>query len=670
MRRTLLTPLVVACAVLSIGVASAGAYSNLKPGSGQAGLTEQVPVNFVFVGYDMTKVDPAKFLAELPPELGDATTNPSYRAIVRSRLWYGVKEFLGLDYTYDYSIIDAPASFETDLFGYLSTIAVRQSAVPTEAGRDITLFQQQYNDMQKNVLDVSQNYFIDAPSVEKWLVANSTGLVDTTRNTIFFINWWGNETTPRAGFKFHTYTKFGEPDPDTGYDFGIRRQSRKIIAWGGTPPAGPNGDEETGLADVRRIWFHDLSAGPESWSLNYNVDTPDADGDGKADYIIPAVWEYLLPGGYGPRNGRDLGTDLGKLARFGAINLLFTSSPLYPPYLTPPRQPGEINLDLNTYEGWKGVDVSATYQKPAMLQDEVAEVHRIPYSYDEQDFPLTGDAKNCYLQWIVDVQCYNNYRQYPGFANLFLYNALNKAAWRDDTVPGTEVYEAGFFNYATDQTPKEAGFLGFADDNWQDGTQSGTFNFISPGVVALGYGLTTTQIHEYGHHFGMSHPHDGYDFLTDTDYGPEAQYIYAWSTDEVNSIMSYIDLNWDYSQFDRDNANRFQAAAYWIQSNTVAEMVLATPSCNAACAADLQNADNLLGQAKTAMANHDYVSTFDRASEAYGATRAAAVKAGVPIIASDNGWVVGEQQKNGKGKVKKGYAYIDKAGPGTHRGAN
>jgi len=46
------------------------------------------------------------------------------------------------------------------------------------------------------------------------------------------------------------------------------------------------------------------------------------------------------------------------------------------------------------------------------------------------------------------------------------------------------------------------------------------------------------------------------------------------------------------------------------------------------------------------------------------------VKAGVPIVASDNGWIVTDQQKNGRGKVKKDYAYIDKAGPGTHRGAN
>ena len=36
------------------------------------------------------------------------------------------------------------------------------------------------------------------------------------------------------------------------------------------------------------------------------------------------------------------------------------------------------------------------------------------------------------------------------------------------------------------------------------------FNFVSP-AIAENYGLTTTMIHEDGHHLAMSHPHDGYD---------------------------------------------------------------------------------------------------------------------------------------------------------------
>jgi hypothetical protein len=94
----------------------------------------------------------------------------------------------------------------------------------------------------------------------------------------------------RTDFIDHVYTKFGEPDPDTGFDFGVNRDSRKIIAWGGTTAD----DEETGLGGrgERRAWFFALSAGPEAWGGSYEITSPDIDGDGEADYRIPAAWEY------------------------------------------------------------------------------------------------------------------------------------------------------------------------------------------------------------------------------------------------------------------------------------------------------------------------------------------------------------------------------------------
>ena len=61
-----------------------------------------------------------------------------------------------------------------------------------------------------------------------------------------------------------------------------------MIAWGGTTAD----DEENGLGALHRVWFHDLSAGPESWTANWNVDDPDLDGNGVEDYRMPATWEY------------------------------------------------------------------------------------------------------------------------------------------------------------------------------------------------------------------------------------------------------------------------------------------------------------------------------------------------------------------------------------------
>ena len=82
-------------------------------------------------------------------------------------------------------------------------------------------------------------------------------------------------------FKFHAYTKTGDPDPDTGVDFG-NFQSSAIISWGGTRS---------------RSWFYDFSAGPEWNTTNWVVDVQDLDGDGVEEYRMPPIWEYAV-GGY------------------------------------------------------------------------------------------------------------------------------------------------------------------------------------------------------------------------------------------------------------------------------------------------------------------------------------------------------------------------------------
>ena len=69
------------------------------------------------------------------------------------------------------------------------------------------------------------------------------------------------------------------------------RASRKMLAWGGTPADDP----ASGLGSTHRIWFHDLSAGPESWTANWDITRADVDGDGVLDYRMPPVWEYGNP---------------------------------------------------------------------------------------------------------------------------------------------------------------------------------------------------------------------------------------------------------------------------------------------------------------------------------------------------------------------------------------
>ncbi|MFN2471309.1 MAG: hypothetical protein ABR583_10065, partial [Gaiellaceae bacterium] len=165
MRKSFLSALL---AVGAIMVFASGASAGLNPG-GMPNLNERVPVNFVFVGYEPGQVNVSEFLSELPDE---------YKPVVRSRLWYGNVEELGIDYTYDYNVVYASTGYENRFFAKLSSLAV-------PAPR--TLWQNLYNDQETNVLDVGENHFIDAPSVEKWLATNAPAGVDTRRNTVYFV---------------------------------------------------------------------------------------------------------------------------------------------------------------------------------------------------------------------------------------------------------------------------------------------------------------------------------------------------------------------------------------------------------------------------------------------------------------------------------------------------
>ncbi|GLY00571.1 MULTISPECIES: hypothetical protein [Actinoplanes] len=580
-RRSIIAPLVAALVAASAGPAGAAAAPKLgylDPG-GQPRLVEKVPVNVVFVGYEPEQVAKQPFLAEL------AT---GYEPVVRSRLWYGETEKLGITYKYDYKLTYTDKSYENGFFTQLKKIA---EPAP------LTTYQQAYNDQENNVLDIADNHTIDAPSVEKWLAFHPPAGVDTRRNTVFFINWYG-----RADFQHHVYTKTGEPDPDTGYDFGVNRDSRKLIAWGGTTAD----DEETGLGSTRRVWFHDLSAGPESWTSNYDVDNRDLDGDGVEDYRMPPTWEYTADG-YRPLSA--LAGDLGKITRYVALNLLFTTSPIYPVELPADTPPKSINLDDNTYEGWPGVDASAEYTTPALLVQELSELRwRNRLDYDTQDLEYGAKAEECYVGLLADESCYPE-SGYPAFANLYLYNREHIDAILDDE--GRVDYEVPMINYAVGAGVGVPA-LGFADDDYVSGDQTYVFSFISPEVVASGYGLTTTQIHEVGHHLGLSHPHDGYDSATGVDYSPANEFLFAGAGDENNSMMSYIDLNWDFSQFDRDNSDRFLTAAYWEAANRLAATVPAGKGRTA-----LLTADGLLGLSATAFAKHDYRSAYALAEKAY-----------------------------------------------------
>ncbi len=160
------------------------------------------------------------------------------------------------------------------------------------------------------------------------------------------------------------------------------------------------------------------------------------------------------------------------------------------------------------------------------------------------------------------------------------------------------------------------------------------FAYVSPGIVDAGYGLTTTLIHEVGHHIGLSHPFDGYDSASGVDFEPTGDFYFAWLGAYSNSMMSYIDLNWDFSQFDQDNMNRFETAALIEAANRLAGEALAGPRPGRAYA-------ELAGRTRPSAAPSRpsgpsaYADAVAEANEAYDLARSAALAAGVDVERSE-----------------------------------
>ena len=589
----LLLPVIFSTAVA--GKPEPPTLDTLEPGAFRD-IEQDLTVNVVFVGYEQgagyQDIDQTAFLSELPS---------TYRAINRFPSFYKGNEFLGLTFHYDYNLVYADDSFEDAFFGYLGSIADPQP---------LTLYQAAYNAQSAATGFVSDNHWIDAPSVEQWLADNTGSMlgVDTTEYTIFFINWYG-----RNDFKHHVYTKIDEPDPDTGYNFGLQRESRKLIAWGGTTPD----DEESGLGSLHRIWFYDLSAGPEAWTDNWNVD----DDFG---YRMPPVWEYGNMSGYRPFD--NLSGDLGKVARYVGIDLLFTTSPLYKPAISPPGIPEDIQLDINVFQIDPNADGTDYFDLP-LINQELNELQPLnTYSSELNSQEFESRFEQVYQCFYDDVSCFGQRLFGIAFGDLFLYFNDHLMNYLE----GDGDYEVPVFAFnATDELFTCC--LGFADDNWADGTQSFVFAFDSPSVRDVsGYGFTTTTIHEVGHHIGMSHPHDGYDYEADIDFGPSGDFYFAWSGDESNSMMSYIDLNWDFSQFDRDNMNRYLTSVYINQANTILADIYASPRAGQV-AGLLTSADN---HAALALADYDsmaYASAAAHAKMAYEDVVTAAAEINVQI---------------------------------------
>jgi hypothetical protein len=561
-------------------------FRGLKPGEFVVH-RQRVPVDIVLIGFSPDQVNKADLLGVLPE---------TYKPVVRYPRFYGLQgRDTGLRFSFTYSVKRMSQTTEERFFRYLRQVGTEIQP---------TLYQTQYNNQRRNVLDVTGPVLdIDAAGVEQWLATHAGPR--RAGYTVYFVNWYG-----RSDFQFHVYTKKDDPDPDTGHVFGAR-QSRAITSWGGT---------------TSRTWFYDFSAGPEWNTTNWVVDVKDLDGDRREEYRMPPIWEYAHRG---YRSPLELGFDMGLLTRFVAINLLFTTSPLYDPLNTAPEALGRKVVDTTILEddpASRGID----WFDRAFAQARLREFQPY-YSWKSaaRSLPIDAGAKKS-LEIFVgnsdEEDCWVPFDD--TFAQLFCYFSANLGLY----VPRyrTRDYVAPVFGFNTTEAGlgDQFGLLGFADDNWVDGTQSLVFAFDADVYRTLGYGFTGTIIHEVGHHIGMSHPHDGYDSEFDIDYGPGGSLFFAWEGDESDTVMHYLGLTNRFGDHNRDNMYRWETAGYLNWANALAGDILASDRAPFA-AVLLIEADRLAARARSHFDIWEYGSAVQEARAAYALVAEAADLIGV-----------------------------------------
>ncbi len=132
--------------------------SVLQPG-GFTTISQTLPINIVFVGFEQgtgsLEIDQGDLLAGLPA---------AYDAINRSPYFYGLPAKLGLHFDFNYNLTFADTTFENAFFGYMDSIATENP---------LTLYQDLYNTQLNRTQTIDKNYWVDAPSIEQWLAANS-----------------------------------------------------------------------------------------------------------------------------------------------------------------------------------------------------------------------------------------------------------------------------------------------------------------------------------------------------------------------------------------------------------------------------------------------------------------------------------------------------------------
>jgi len=458
------------------------------------------------------------------------------------------------------------------------------------------------------------NIFFDARKVESWLYENNAEYGGLPENGYTFI------IANLTELKSVTYEQMNDPksSPPTPHYYSVNyedwdrdyrlRYREFAVAWGG----------------AYRLWFLDLSAGPEYWTWATESDVP---------YVPLQValkaFNIDVRTQFGRRWLSEYIADyIGEAVRNFAI----------PQFVYLPTYSGRYRivaylLDNRTEEERKEVTLRSTVN--AEWVSEAFE-QLFPYSRVEtsvkiksvSDYPeLQEQIANYTYSSIdssgtpyIDLRSVYSYLQ----AHLKTFVPDYRRDQREFTIPifafafsGNIRFGYSYKWYVMDEPTFNRDLYGISlGDLAIIGLSHADFllgNEVDPPQPNKGIGYTQLIIHEAGHMIGLMHPHQ---------YGSLGDY--------VSSAMSYYTWEYNFSRFDLDAVQRAQADQFIMEASSMLEQAKNTMT-DRLPSFELRNridsAEDLLTKAQQQYTMMNYVSALQYAKSAVETSREALTEA-------------------------------------------
>lgn len=451
-----------------------------------------VKINLMLMGFPREKIDEKKIQSVLLNE---------YTQISRQKALIGKITVPYASYKFEYNISYVPQSTASKYVDFIAQNHVNKFIPQQSSGNKLAYWS------------------VDAKAAEEWIKANmnppqdgfSLIVVDTDDlpNSSNIKNWY--------------YYDGNEPDPDTkdnpgGLTYG---SANFMIAYGGH----------------YRFQVLDLSAGPTYYQTTQCLTLIDIFQQLK-DEVKQLCGNSLNAGVLSLKVSSEKEKSAENLSeQIGAYLRFVTYLRFVPSFLYHPNASAEYLVDIKIFSDDPSRKFADHLNKTLVQQSLSLLEPRAKFTVNVEEVPLSSNpelravvVKALQGEGVLDSVPLEEYFKAKN-------SQLSPPSFVRTVLP---IYVIGGYRFD--------GALGIADDDGK-----GDFGFVLMGIDGYlidtrKYGLTNTAIHESGHAFGLSHPHDGHD--------PDFGEMVFWPFDFSSSMVTYATNNNLPDRLDYDNRDR------------------------------------------------------------------------------------------------------------------